>query len=1302
VGFALRALLSLWKQQITRSFHKNIKGEMFAAKAARAFAAKQETEGGNCIRLRIIEALNVDMSVFASSPQKADLVALSVRVETLVGTRAPRRTTVLESAVIRPQNVVSEAGSSAGSSGADLASSAHGRGSRVVWNEEVDIRRLPNGMWPFISVTVFGHTTVPAQATPGKGRQAPHPYTAQVAGKPQHSVDGSRSTSGGSNFMSRLFNRGAGDARKLASVVIDCDVERLREASPLSVEQWHYMMTVVDGQENKKRGEENPITTTASPENGELRVSLVWLPSAADSHLAGRELTDRIITMCGSPLSTTTEWEHHSFSQSDVDLDLSSSASESGSEDDSDDVGSVHGSSGEATPNSQSQRTNFACMGNDRYYESSEQGSRGLTYSAELSLLSSLDQSLASGTDSVRTPANPTGGDGYDDSLVPMSMAAGLGASGTISTLPRVEPGAEKDSGYVDSGFDSISESDSARESSSTRDARQVSETKEARPRDSLGVSVRGVVKASSKSFNERFQVATERLHRLRSVNFHQDDTSSRMTALRETQAVNLELMQLYQDFLVVAQTYGRIIISEVALPVSEKTIRPVVSQVGTLGGQKFSIQGVVFKFASDRYNLFSGDMEAASKVAGHELKGLSAFFSWYGRFLFVCCFAFPYSLLTRFSPFFFWTSNIPGLCVPLCALIDYMGFRLVALAELPIRGGETLVNGSMNGGNTVKSLTGADDLLRRIHREATGSGARSKLLTGRVIEERLLRVSSMLNVLPHRVREISKRKRGKMVRSRWHGTKVYGPVDLEVHIGFDNRVYCLDFSRMFPPETPDPRIRSSHLYRLLRPEHCKRHPVPLCSDAFSSFILEHPHVAEYNQEAVHATNQLRSELPQFIHNSLVPRITVAQREGIPLHELRVDTLLHSAGINLRDIGLSIHTLLGNSPADEDELESSARSTPTRSRSESRESRSSIDVESSFDETTTLVAGNRHMVRDAVVLLVIEALARTVKEIWRRKMRVLALQLRGPRSSPFVALTAKLLNRVLGASPQADRFWEKLGVAVAEKFDVSLDVVLKVFDPTLSVRRFLSTVPHFSTSDGRLLLLHRLLDLTGIRLRSHLLKMLHHNPTRMDFRAEIVAYEDIKELAPRSKPMAIVSRAQGFMSLSHGLEEGNVNSFKQAITHLEAALRTQPNDVETLCLLAQTLFRLEVQQATERRLRELQASPDELPSTNPLHLDTAFIYSSNIERANHLFLRAISVDPANAESCMQYAYFLSRCNQPEKALEYHLQAVQHNPSHVGALAGLEQLLNRTNRQELAAMIAQRRKLQRAALAKQEG
>ena len=85
----------------------------------------------------------------------------------------------------------------------------------------------------------------------------------------------------------------------------------------------------------------------------------------------------------------------------------------------------------------------------------------------------------------------------------------------------------------------------------------------------------------------------------------------------------NRELIHLAQDFIYASSTYGKIIISEVYC--QEKTIKPI-NIGGKLGGTKYIVQNILFKFAVDESGFYSD--YAAAKVGGHELKGLINYFN--------------------------------------------------------------------------------------------------------------------------------------------------------------------------------------------------------------------------------------------------------------------------------------------------------------------------------------------------------------------------------------------------------------------------------------------------------------------------------------------------------------------------------------------------------------------------------------------------------------------------------------------------------------------------------------------------
>eukprot|EP01091_Cochliopodium_minus_P019576 TRINITY_DN8269_c0_g1_i2.p1 TRINITY_DN8269_c0_g1~~TRINITY_DN8269_c0_g1_i2.p1 ORF type:complete len:734 (+),score=164.05 TRINITY_DN8269_c0_g1_i2:154-2202(+) len=133
------------------------------------------------------------------------------------------------------------------------------------------------------------------------------------------------------------------------------------------------------------------------------------------------------------------------------------------------------------------------------------------------------------------------------------------------------------------------------------------------------------------------------------------------------------EIMRIASDFLEFATSYGKIIISELFVPHQNKTIKPNKSLGGIIGGEKYVVQNILFKFAIDTSGLFNGDDEKAMKIAGHDLKGLKAHFS----------------------------TRVKGLHYPLTTLIDYKGYRLVAQALLPIDT-ETIIYGSNDGAKTI------------------------------------------------------------------------------------------------------------------------------------------------------------------------------------------------------------------------------------------------------------------------------------------------------------------------------------------------------------------------------------------------------------------------------------------------------------------------------------------------------------------------------------------------------------------------------------------------------------------------
>jgi tetratricopeptide (TPR) repeat protein len=236
------------------------------------------------------------------------------------------------------------------------------------------------------------------------------------------------------------------------------------------------------------------------------------------------------------------------------------------------------------------------------------------------------------------------------------------------------------------------------------------------------------------------------------------------------------KLSAVATDFIHAATTYGKIIISEVYLPATEKTIKPLSGR-GIAGGEKYIVNSIMFKFAIDNSNLFGGDDHRASRVAGHDLLGLNCYLA----------------------------SNVEGIYTPLVCLVDYRGFRLVALSLLPIDR-NSLIYGSDDAGSHIRTDTEAHALL--------------------------LKCAKTMNTAEHEILELSTLKPQKLACA----------VDIEAHRSrLDGRIYVIDCSRAMPPSAVcrDSRYKGqcNHLTMLLRPELVQHFPKALCSDSYSSLL---------------------------------------------------------------------------------------------------------------------------------------------------------------------------------------------------------------------------------------------------------------------------------------------------------------------------------------------------------------------------------------------------------------------------------------------------------------------------------
>jgi len=279
---------------------------------------------------------------------------------------------------------------------------------------------------------------------------------------------------------------------------------------------------------------------------------------------------------------------------------------------------------------------------------------------------------------------------------------------------------------------------------------------------------------------------------------------------------------------------------------------------------------------------------------------------------------------------------RVDGLHFPFVVIIDYRGFRLIAESVLPVSP-HTIVYGSSDGGKSV-------------HCESSE------------MSKRLAKAAQILNLAPHEV-------------WNWEKTKkvtVVTPIDCEGHIGLDNRFYIIDTARLFPPEVPIPGLKGSHLYRLLRPELVKKNPVPLCSDAFSRFLLENRQ--KFEQDIVEITQRLyKVIIPEaalelsdyYLKNPLDPE------QDMNDEFTRLISELHRKGINLRFLGEIRKHSLPNVPYLKN-------------------------------------------------FLLTEIVARTIKNVLRLHMR----KLQTPHESRYRKLILTYFNLMFGNGPKCIEFWK--------------------------------------------------------------------------------------------------------------------------------------------------------------------------------------------------------------------------------------------------------------------------------------
>ena len=653
--------------------------------------------------------------------------------------------------------------------------------------------------------------------------------------------------------------------------------------------------------------------------------------------------------------------------------------------------------------------------------------------------------------------------------------------------------------------------------------------------------------------FNEIFQTCVTRLREL-------DHLPPSHNVSKQRTDTYVELIGLAEDFVTSAKRYGQIIISEVYLPLSKKTLRPDSTVGGVIGGDKYIVHNIMFKFAIDSAGVFGGNDESAAKVAGLELKGLQAYMS----------------------------SNTPDLCYPLMALIDYKGFRLVASSFLPLTH-SSLHYGSQNAAVTIKKSLPA--LTRRIE-EASAS----------------------LNLKLHEAG------RDRVVMAT--------AVDIEGHLGKDNRMYLLDFSRVFPPVTPNRTVEGSHLFQMFRPEFVKSFTLfPLCSDAYSNFTAGLPHAREHAEEVDLASMELLNVSVSNFVAELIARMGEEARIAGSLENFALTQLLHSHGINVRYLGEVV----------------------------------------------------RKMGRHPFGLVVLAQLvARVIKIGFRRTLRSEMARLRVCIDEPYRIAAKDFLNRVFSASEASEKYWaEDLPELLNERFQLrpgNWNVFPKNLKKTLFEVERVNGIMY----NAKVAIFREVQAALGLKVAPSLLTLLQTQPIVYQ-QQSVFDDVDVEDVGLRVKFLDVISNAQGYVfskraaeKEKEGFYEAAKSLYYRAYMGYQAALGSCPNDSILLrnCALVMTkIYRLEI---------VAEGNPDHEFLLRDADPDDPLLFS-----AQQNFKKAIQANRKSPVFYASYADFLSEMGHLGDSEAHYLEALLRDPYAISTLNTYAKLLDTMKQSETA-------------------
>ena len=305
--------------------------------------------------------------------------------------------------------------------------------------------------------------------------------------------------------------------------------------------------------------------------------------------------------------------------------------------------------------------------------------------------------------------------------------------------------------------------------------------------------------------------------------------------------------------------------------------------------------------------------------------------------------------------------------------------------------------------------------------------------------------------------------------------------------------------------------------------------------------------------------------------------------------------------------------------------------------------------------------------RKCYIMLLIEAMARVLKNELRAQLRATAMKLKVPVMGPYRHLIVDFMNCTFGSSHGSEIFWKRVVIHRLRKYfnvdcddDEDLQAILSKEVPNAQVA-------------ARYFLFLRVQHLTNLKFdESAIMKLKAPNvhPRPFDLMHLTRLGVDVKHTATVTNAEGNFIFAKVLDLLRDGAVEEALQQLQKAKGKYEQSLISSPNNKEALLQIARTCRRiLEVEaylaSGEQRDAWELEGV---LAST------TFSMIEPPVLQVETYFLRTMEVDPADPLIKFLYGCFLLQGRQLVSAHEIFLDLVECHPDHPEYLAALGFLL----------------------------